>query len=107
MVRNEGDTPGHFYLNADTLVDHAGAGGSSLAEALRVTVTDVTTPAHSATVFAGPPAGLSGIDLGTFAQGEVRSYRVVVSFPSSETDGASFAGSSLELGLQWTAVTAD
>ncbi len=107
VVRNDGDAPGRFYLNADTLVDRAGAGGSSLAEVLQVTVTDVTTPAHPAKVFAGPPAGLSGIDLGTFAQGEARSYRVVVSFPGSETDGAAFAGSSLELGLQWTAVTAD
>jgi hypothetical protein len=106
VVRNEGDAPGRFYLNAEGLVDRAGSGGASLSDVLRVTVTDVNDPDHPATVFAGPIAELSGVDLGCFAQGEARWYRVVVSFPACETDGAAFAGSSLELGLQWTAVTA-
>jgi spore coat-associated protein N len=106
VVRNDGNASGRFYLNAEGLVDRAGSGGGSLGDVLWVTVTDVSDPDHPATVFAGPFAELSGVDLGSFAQGEARSYRVVVSFPACETDGAAFAGSSLKLGLQWTAVTA-
>jgi hypothetical protein len=106
-VRNEGDAPGRFYLGTDTLVDHPGAGGGSLAEVLTVEVMDVTSPDEPLLVYSGAPAGLSGIDLGTFAEGAARSYRVIVRFPQVDVDSEVFAGSSLDLGLQWTAVTAD
>jgi hypothetical protein len=106
VVRNDGDAPGRFYLSAEGLTDRPGSGAACLADVLRVTVTDVTVPGHPAGVYAGSPAGLSGIDLGLFSQGDARSYGVVVTFPASVTDGAALAGSSLEFGLQWTAVTA-
>jgi len=103
VVRNDGDAPGRFYLHAEGSGDRPGSGGSGLSETLAVTVTDVTTAGHPLHVFAGPPAGLSGVDLGTFAPRAERTYRIVVSLPASVADAA--AGGSLELGLQWTAVT--
>jgi hypothetical protein len=105
VVRNDGDAAGRFYLNADQCVDHPGSGGASFAHVLTVTVTDVTGGQHPACVYVGPPVALSGVDLGTFAPGEQRTYRVVVGFPGGEIDAAVFAGCSLELGLRWTAVT--
>jgi hypothetical protein len=105
LVRNEGDAPGRFYLGTDRLVDRPGAGGGSLADVLTVEVVDVSSPDEPLLVYSGSPGGLSGIDLGTFAQGAARSYRVIVWFPQCDVDSEVFAGSSLDLGLQWTAVT--
>jgi hypothetical protein len=107
VIRNDGAAAGRFYLSADRCLDHPGFSGASFAHLLRVTVTDVTVGQHAVCVYVGPPLALSGVDLGTFAPGEERTYRVVVGFPAGETDTAVFAGCSLELGLRWTAVTPD
>jgi hypothetical protein len=106
VVVNSGDAPGRFTFGTGTLADHPGAGGGSLAGALRVSVVDVTGGRHHL-VYSGSPTRLSGVDLGAFGPGDARSYRIAVTFPQQTVDAAVFAGSSLTMSLQWTAVTED
>jgi hypothetical protein len=104
VVTNDGDAPGRFVLEADCATGRPGSGESGLAKALRVTVTDVTDGSHQRRVYSGTLSGLTGVDLGSFAAGAVRSYRLTVTLPAK--DSASADGS-LALGFQWTAVTSD
>jgi hypothetical protein len=106
VVANDGNAPGRFTLQTGTLVDRRGAGGGSLAKSLRVSVTDVTS-GHAHRVYSGSFAGLHGVELGTLAPRATRAYRVTVTFPDRDVDGAAFACSSLDWSLQWSAITAD
>ncbi len=106
-VANDGDARGRFTFGTGTLMDNPGAGGGSLADALSVSVVDVTAGRHHHLVYNGSLAGLRGLDLGTLGPGDERSYRIAVTFPQQTVDSAVYAGSSLALSLQWTVVTAD
>ena len=103
-VANDGDAPGRFVLEADSAAGRPGSGESSLAKALRLTVTDVTDGTHPRRMYSGTVAGLSGIALGTFPAGAVRSYRIAATFPAQ---AAASADGALALSFQWTAVTSD
>lgn len=104
VISNDGRAAGRFTLGAGPLVDKPGAGGGSLAQALRLVVTDVTDQAAPRDVYRGAVAGLRALDLGSFAAGAVRAYRFTVSFPREQAVGSTFAGSSLSVALDWTAV---
>jgi len=107
VLVNDGDAPGRFIFGTDSLVDRPGSGGGSLAKALRVTMTDVTDSGHPRPVYSGALSGLSGIDLGSFAPGAARTYRIAATLPRQTVSGSACAESSLALNFQWTAVTSD
>ena len=54
-------------------------------------------------VYSGTLAGLSGVDLGTFAPQAVRAYRLSVTLPWQAA--TSVAGESLSVTLRWTTET--
>jgi hypothetical protein len=105
VISNDGGAAGRFTLRISPLVDQPGADGGSLADALQLVVTDVTDPAAPRDVYRGALAGLSGLDLGSFAAGAVRSYRFAVTFPREQSAASTFAGSSLSVAFDWTAAT--
>jgi hypothetical protein len=103
VISNDGGAAGRFTLGADALVDRPGTGGGSLAQALRLVVTDVTDRAAPRDVYCGAVADLHGLDLGSFAAGAVRAFRFSVTFPREQAAGTSVAGSSLSVAFDWTA----
>jgi hypothetical protein len=103
VISNDGGTSGRFTLTAGPLVDKPAADGRSLAQDLRLVVTDVSDPAASREVYRGAVSGLRGLDLGSFAAGAVRTYRFTVIFPREQAAGSAFAGSSLSVAFDWTA----
>ena len=105
VVTNEGDAPGRFVFGTDSLVDRPGSGGGSLAKALQVTLTDVTDSGHPRRVYSGALSGLSGIDLGSFAPGATRTYRIAATLQPQTASSTAYADCSLALSFQWTAVT--
>jgi hypothetical protein len=105
VVANEGDAPGRFIFGTDSLVDRPGSGGGSLAKALQVTLTDITDSNHPRRVYSGALSGLSGIDLGSFAPGATRTYRIAATLQPQTVSGTAVADGSLALSFQWTAVT--
>ena len=102
-----GDAPGRFVFGTDSLVDRPGSGGGSLAKALQVTLTDVTDSGHPRRVYSGALSGLSGIDLGSFAPGATRTYRIAATLQPQTASSTAYADCSLALSFQWTAVTPD
>lgn len=106
VISNDGGAAGRFTLGTGPLVDKPGAGGESLAQALQLVITDVTDRSAPRDVYRGAVAGLRGLDLGSFAAGAVRAYRYTVTFPREQAAGSTFAGSSLSVAFDWTAVTA-
>jgi len=95
-----GGSPGRFWLGSDTSAGTSAPARSGLGSALRVVVTDVGGAGHA--LHQGALAGLSAVDLGTFAPCAVRVYRFAVTLPRQVA--ASVAGGSLAARLHWTAV---
>jgi len=105
VVSNDGGRAGRFALGTGPLVDKPGADGGSLAQVLQLVVTDVTDRAAPRDVYRGTVTGLRGLDLGSFAARAVRAYRFTVTFSREQAAGSIYAGSSLSVGFDWTAVT--
>jgi hypothetical protein len=99
-VTNVGDSAGAFALSAGDLVDSAAA----LSDVLALAVDDVTPGRADTPIFSGRLDALSGVALGTFAQGEVRRYRFTVSFPSGRPDAVDndYQGASTAVTFVWS-----
>lgn len=103
VVTNDGAAPGCVWLRAQTPAAQPGPSADELARTLYVVVTDESGGALRQ-VYSGTLAGLSDIDLGTFAPQAVHAYRLAVTLPWQAA--ASVAGQSLSVTLRWTAETA-
>ncbi len=103
VVTNDGGAPGCVWLRAQTPAGQPGLNTDDLARALHVVVTDVSGGALRQ-VYSGTLAGLSDIDLGTFAPQAVHAYRLSVTLPCQPA--MSVAGDSLSVTLHWTTETA-
>jgi hypothetical protein len=109
-IGNSGSAAGSFSLRPGALEETPGAHGGRLSGQLSLVVLDVTDPQRPGTLYAGAPAALSELPLGTFAAGEQRDYRITATLPStgvpaSATAGDNrFQGSRLTFGLEWRAV---
>ncbi len=101
VVSNDGAAPGCVWLRAQSPAGQRGGAGE-LARTLHVVVTDVSGGVLRQ-VYSGTLAGLSGVDLGTFAPQAVRAYRLSVTLPWQAA--TSVAGESLSVTLRWTTET--
>ncbi len=101
VLSNDGGSPGRFWLGSDVAAATTTPAGSDLSSALRVVVTEVGGEGRA--LYRGTLAGLSAVDLGTFAPRAVRVYRFAVTLPRQVA--ASMAGESLSVRLRWTAVS--
>ncbi len=99
-IGNEGDAPGRFSVAATAISDTPGAGGVKLSERVVLVIGDA-----SGELYSGPPAGLAGLDLGTFAAGAARDYSITLVWPRGAGDNA-YQGAALTLALEWTATSA-
>ena len=104
VVTNDGNAPGCVWLGAQKVAGRPGQDPGDLARTLRVVVTEVGGGALRQ-VYCGTLAGLSDVDLGTFAPSAVHAYRLAVTLPWHAT--TSVAGDSLSVKLRWTTVTTD
>lgn len=100
VLSNDGGSPGRFWLGSDTSAGTSAPARSDFGDALRVVVTEVGGAGRS--LYQGTLAGLSAVDLGTFAPRTVHRYRVAVTLPRQVA--ASVADSSVSVRLRWTAV---
>jgi hypothetical protein len=109
-IGNSGTAAGTFSVRADGLQETPGSYGGRLSERLSLVLLDVTDPQRPATLYAGTPAALSEIALGTFAAGEQRDYRIAATLPSTGAPASvsagdnRFQGARLTFGLAWRAV---
>ena len=101
VLSNDGGSPGRFWLGSAISAGTSAPAGSDLGSALRVVVTEVGGAGRA--LYQGTLAGLSAVDLGTFAPRAVRVYRFAVTLPRQVA--ASVAGESLSVRLHWTAVS--
>jgi hypothetical protein len=101
VIANDGDATELFSLSA-AVTDTANAAGAQLSQVLQLKVTDVTDQSHPRVVFRGLLTGLSDAAAGSIAAGHSRTYLFTVTFPSGADDR--FAGSSLAVEFDWTAV---
>ncbi len=102
-VQNSGDAPGRFTFGVEQPAGARPIAGNALAKAMHVTVTDVTDPGAPQRVYRGRLCDLTGLDLGVFAAGVTRTYRLELSMPA----GVSHAGASapLDVSFGWTVIT--
>lgn len=104
VVSNDGGAPGCVWLGAQTPAGRSGQDVGDLARTLRVVVTEVGGGTLRR-VYCGTLAGLSAVDLGTFAPRAVHAYRLAVTLPWQAA--TSVAGDSLSVTLRWTTATSD
>jgi hypothetical protein len=95
-ISNVGDSTGAFVLTGSGLTDSS----ARLSSVLGLTVTDVTPGRPGSQLYAGPVGGLSGIQLGTLAQGETRTYRFTVNVAAGA--GNAYQGATTSMGFVWT-----
>lgn len=100
-ISNAGDVAGGFALDAPDVRDAPGPYGGRLSERVVLAIADVTT-GSPVTLFAGHPADLSRLSLGTLEPGAQREYRFTVTLPSGADDNA-YQGAGLDLGFVWLA----
>ena len=111
-IANRGAESGSFSLRADSLAETAGTHGGLLSQQLALTVLDITDPQHPAALYAGTPAALPELALGSFAAGEEREYRIAATLPDTGIPASAvvgdnrFQGARLSFGLVWTAIAA-
>lgn len=109
-IGNSGTAAGSFSVRLDSLAETPGAHGGRLSERLSLALLDVTDPQRPATLYAGTPAALPDLPLGTFAAGEQRRYRIAVTLASAGVPASAIAGDNryqgarLTFGLAWRAV---
>lgn len=110
-ITNSGDLTGAFALSSAALADTPGPNGGKLSDRLRLDVSDITRPATPVGVSSSALSAMPARALGSFAPGEARTYRFVVSFPDggiplSNTSGDNaYIGSTARLRFDWTAIS--
>jgi spore coat-associated protein N len=95
-ITNVGDSSGAFVLTESGLTDST----ARLSSVLGLTVSDVTPGRSGSQLYAGPMSGLSGVQLGVLAQGEVRTYRFTVNVAAGA--GNAYQGATTSMGFVWT-----
>jgi hypothetical protein len=103
-IGNAGDAAGLFTVGPSGLSDIPGPNGGPLSERARLVLVDVTNVQSPATVYAGPPARLDEIALGTIVPGRHRDYMVSMTLPEAADDNR-YQGSTLSLGFEWRAAS--
>jgi hypothetical protein len=111
-IANDGDMPGAFSIRPGTVQDTPGPNGGLLSGRVQLVLFDVSDVQHPITIYAGPPAGLQAVALGTLAPGKHRDYLFAATLPDSGLPGSAadgdnlFQGSALSLGFEWRATSA-
>jgi hypothetical protein len=111
-IGNDGDVAGAFSIRPGTVEDTPGPNGGLLSTRVQLVLFDVTDVQHPTTIYAGPPAGLQAVPLGTLAPGAHRDYLFAATLPDSGLPGSAaagdnlFQGSALSLGFEWRATSA-
>jgi hypothetical protein len=111
-IGNDGDAPGAFSVRPGTVQDVPGPRGGLLSTRVQLVLFDVTDVQHPVTIYAGPPAGLQAVALGTLAPGKHRDYLFAATLPDGGLPGSAvagdnrFQGSALSLGVEWRAISA-
>jgi spore coat-associated protein N len=99
-ITNAGDAAGAFVLTGTDVADS----GARLSSVLGLTVQDVTPGRPLSQLYAGPLSGLSGVSLGTLAQGEARTYRFTVNVAAGA--GNAYQGATTSMSFVWTTTAA-
>jgi hypothetical protein len=111
-IGNDGDVAGAFSIRPGTVEDTPGPNGGLLSTRVQLVLFDVTDVQHPVTIYAGPPAGLAAVALGTLAPGSHSDYLFAATLPDSGLPGSAaagdnlFQGSTLSLGFEWRATSA-
>ncbi|HEY5474610.1 MAG TPA: hypothetical protein VIK32_15665 [Candidatus Limnocylindrales bacterium] len=116
-ITNDGDVAGVFTLSASSLVDTPGPLGANLSADLYLTVVEkdplgavISTP-YNNVLLSGVPLPTPGINLGSFAAGEKRTYNFSVKFkdngkPVDATSGDNRYKKAITLiEFDWEAIT--
>lgn len=93
-IGNKGTAAGTVALRGTGLT------GAALAAAIDLEVED-TTGGGSTRKWSGKLGSFTGVDLGSFAAGSTRSYRIALSWPAAANE-ASLQGASTSLTFQWS-----
>jgi hypothetical protein len=100
-IGNDGDGDGRFAVRPTGLFDTPGPYGGRLSQGVDLVLFDITNINRPVTVFAGHPAELGQLELGTIAAGGHRDYLFAATLPGGA--GNAFQGSGLSLGFEWRA----
>lgn len=98
-IRNQGE-PGYLVLSRRHLVGTPGAGGASLADALKLTIRNVTTAAQTL-VYSGPLAAMPPLRLGLLPPEAQRRYRFVAVLPDPGFVDLTLMGSQVRFDYRW------
>jgi hypothetical protein len=101
-IGNGGAVPGRFAVRTAGVSDTPGPNGGRLSDRVELVLFDVTNVHTPFTVFAGRPAQLGEIELGTIAAGGHREYLVAMTLPEGSGDNL-YQGSAVSLGFEWRA----
>jgi hypothetical protein len=104
-IGNSGDVAGAFTVRAAGVVDTPGPNGGLLSERVDLRLLDITNAGHPQEVFAGHPADLDGVALGTFGAGQQRHYLFTAILPEGGGSDNDYQGAGLSLGFEWRAST--
>jgi hypothetical protein len=104
-IGNGGDEDGRFAVRPSGLADTPGPNGGLLSERVELVVFDVTDVHAPTTVYAGPPAQLGEVPLGTIAPGRHREYLIAMTLRDGGTGDNRYQGSTLSLGFEWRATS--
>ena len=102
-IANTGVLRGYFYLTQSRLTDAVGPSGGALSGALRLTVTDVTSPGAPRRIYSGPFAAMGAEPVGFIGPTAARRFRFDASLPR-DADPAGFEGSSTSVRYVWSAL---
>ena len=106
-IGNAGDVLGRFAVKRSGVLDTPGDYGGLLSERIDLVLYDVTIVNQPVTMYAGKPAYLAELELGTIAAGAHRDYLIVATLPNGGSPGAigagdnRFQGSAISLGFEW------
>jgi len=104
-IANTGTAAGELVLAQHDLSDVGGLGGGALSRQLSMRISDVTAPARSLTVYAGPLAPMPPQSLGRFEPGESRTYEFVATLPDGALSNGlnDVQGAAASVAYAWTA----
>jgi hypothetical protein len=108
-IGNTGTAAGRFSLRRASVQDVPGPYGGVLSQRVQLVLFDVTDVSRPRTVYAGAPAGLAEVDLGTIAAGARRDYLFAATLPdgglpTTEAAGDNrYQGAAMSLGFEWRA----
>jgi hypothetical protein len=105
-LTNTGGVRASLAVDAVAEQSAAGTGGGRLWDALRLVITDVTTPSEPFSVYEGRLADMGRLTFGGLAPGRKRSFQFAVSLPRTSDDNA-YQGAHLSLGFSWSAQAVD